>query len=79
MLVIVFSSCINAAVVDPVGLNALIIERKRRRSHIVRGIQKVMVRSMILVSTGVMDIGLKSECCKGTATLDTGIIVAVFH
>ena len=39
----------------------------------------VIMRSMILVSTGVLDIGLKSECCVGTATVGTGRIDAVFH
>jgi len=34
---------------------------------------------MILVRTGVIEMGLKSACCVGTATLETGRIQACFH
>ena len=37
------------------------------------------MRSIILVSTGVMDIGLKSERQPGVAVLGTGHIEACFH
>jgi len=38
-----------------------------------------MVRSMILVSTGVMEIGLNSLCECGWGTFGTAQIYACFH
>ena len=34
---------------------------------------------MILVNIGVIDIGRKSTCCLGTATLGIGRMLACFH
>jgi hypothetical protein len=58
----------------------LIIERKRRRSHVEGGIQKVTSNGAFHDSGKHRSNGYRSEVGgKGTATLGTGIIVAVFH
>jgi len=38
-----------------------------------------MIRSKILVRTGVMEIGLKLACSLGADILGTGVMTARFH
>jgi hypothetical protein len=82
MLVMMLSMEMIAAQGDPVGRNANWSEKHRvgggRRKVRLRK-SRTTVFSMILVRTGVMEMGWKSACCLGERDMGMGIMLACFH
>ena len=71
-----------AAAGEPVGRNANWSEKESDGGGDRKAAQRydcTTVCSMILVNIGVIDIGRKSTCCLGTATLGIGRMLACFH
>ena len=73
---------IIAAVGEPVGWKANWSEKDRLGGGVSNAgymKRRTTVRSIIRVRIGVMEIGRKSACTFGAATLGTGKIDAFFH